>query len=165
MYYGSEIAFRAGTDQHAGNRDYFGQDNVDKAKSHPIRDALSRIAAVRQQSIALQRGLQANVAFDDQTATFFRVYQKDGTAQSALVLLNKRDKPTRFYVQKWLGEGTWKDAITGDVVEITDEDPALVEIVAAHGVRVYLNDQVVSDTELVAELDRLQANARRRNRE
>ena len=165
VYYGSEIAFRAGTDQHAGNRDYFGQDNVNKAKSHPIRDALSRIAAVRRQSIALQRGLQANLAFDDQSATFFRVYQKDGVAQSALVLLNKRDKPTRFYVQKWLSEGTWKDAITGDVVEITDEDPALVEIVAPHGVRVYLNDQVVRDAGLIAELDRLQANARRRNRE
>ena len=28
VYYGSEIGFRAGTDQHAGNRDYFGQENI-----------------------------------------------------------------------------------------------------------------------------------------
>ena len=165
VYYGSEIAFRAGTDQHAGNRDYFGQENVDLASSHRIHNALSRIAAVRKQSIALQRGLQANLEFDDQTATFLRVYQKDGVFQTALVLLNKSDRPIRLYVQKWLSNGTWNDAITGDKVEISDESPALVEIIGAHGVRVYLNDEMVTNPELIAELDRLQANARRRNLE
>ena len=165
VYYGSEIAFRAGTDQHAGNRDYFGQENVDLASSHRIHNALSRIAAVRKQSIALQRGLQANLEFDDQTATFLRVYQKDGVFQTALVLLNKSDRPIRLYVQKWLSKGTWNDAITGDKVEISDESPALVEIIGAHGVRVYLNDEMVTNPELIAELDRLQANARRRNLE
>ncbi|MBT8088084.1 MAG: cyclomaltodextrin glucanotransferase, partial [Gammaproteobacteria bacterium] len=43
VYYGSEIGFRAGADQHKGNRDYFGQDNVEQARRHPIRKALARI--------------------------------------------------------------------------------------------------------------------------
>ena len=165
VYYGSEIAFRAGTDQHAGNRDYFGQDNVDRARSHEIHGALSRVAAVRKQSVALQRGLQVNLDFDDDTATFLRVYQRDDVAQSALVLLNKGDRPMRFVVQKWLSKGRWSDAITGDIVDVSDESPVFEEIVGPHGVQIYLREGVVTDPGLIEELDRLQANARRRSRE
>jgi cyclomaltodextrin glucanotransferase len=165
VYYGSETGFRAGTDQHKGNRDYFGQDNVNKAKSHPIHGALSRIAAVRKSSIALQRGLQANIGLTENSANFYRVYQKDGVAQTALVLLNKSDDRIGFSVKQWLEQGTWRDAVSGATVVIDDENTFLFQYVDAHDVRVFLRDGVISNPELIKELDRLQASARRRSRE
>ncbi len=58
VYYGSEIAFMAGTKEHEGNRNYLGTENIERARSHRIRAALARIAQVRRGSPALQRGLQ-----------------------------------------------------------------------------------------------------------
>ena len=155
VYYGSEIAFRAGADQHSGNRDYFGQDNVELAKSHPIHAAMKRIAAVRNESIALQRGLQVNIDLGGDTAAFYRVYQKDGENQTALVLLNKGKTGTVFENIKWLDDGAWRDAISGEVLEV-DGDAAAIDV-AAHGVRVLLRNEPVENVELVAELARLQA--------
>ena len=154
VYYGSEMAFRAGRDQHSGNRDYFGQDNVDAARSNPIHAALTRIATVRNESVALQRGLQVNIELGDETAAFYRVYQKDGVNQTALVLLNKGDSATEFGNIRWLDENNWRDAISSDVIE-GGSGPIQV---AAHGVRVLLNDEPVANTEFLAELARLQAN-------
>ncbi len=91
VYYGSEIGFRAGADQHAGNRDYYGPESIEIARMHPIRAALANIANLRKNSIALQRGLQLNLKFGEDTAAFFRVYQHDGKSQTALVMLNKSD--------------------------------------------------------------------------
>jgi len=153
IYYGSEIGFRAGTGQHSGNRDYFGQDNVRKAKSHPIREALASIAAVRKNSVSLQRGLQANIEFTDDTAAFLRVYQKDGVSEQALVLLNKSDSARTVTVDKWLSPGDWSDAQTDETLAIADS----IEFeVPAHGVRVLMTDMPVSNAELRAELSRLQ---------
>jgi cyclomaltodextrin glucanotransferase len=162
VYYGSEIAFRAGLDQHEGNRDYFGQENVEAAKTHPIHAALARIANVRKNSIALQRGLQVNRLMGDDVAVFYRVYQRDDVAQTALVVLNKSDQPAQFMATTYLSPGTWRDAMTGEVREV---DPALPELdvrVEPHGVRVLLQDAPVVNPRLVSELDRLQATARRR---
>ena len=165
VYYGSEIGFRAGTNEHTGNRDYFGQDNVNKARSHPIRKALQRIAAVRKGSIALQRGLQANGNFGDDTAEFFRVYEKDGVAQTALVLLNKSDEPVEFVVDDFVSAGSWRDALADAVIKVSASQPVLTATVGAHGVRVLLYDQPATNEALLNKLDALQVNARRMNPE
>ena len=155
VYYGSEIAFRAGADQHSGNRDYFGQENVELARSHPIHAGLKRIATVRNESIALQRGLQVNIELGGDTAAFYRVYQKDGVNQTALVLLNKGDDATAFGALKWLDAGNWRDAISGATLAVDSADTTID--VAAHGVRVLLRNEPVENAELLAELARLQA--------
>ncbi len=162
VYYGSESGFRAGTNEHTGNRDYFGQAGVDAAKDHPIRTALARIAHLRKRSIALQRGLQVNLQFTDDTAVFYRVYQKDGVYQSALVLLNKGDAARDLAVSRFLSGGTWRDAFTGETTDVLAALPTLKISVPAHGVRVLLHDGPVTDLLMIAELDRLQARARRR---
>lgn len=161
VYYGSEIAFRAGTNEHTGNRDYFGQDNIESARSHPIRRALSRIAAVRKESIALQRGLQVVVNLASDSAQFYRVYQKDDVAQTALVLLNKGDSPASLRTPDLPVHGTWRDAVTGETFEISDTSPDLDTIVDAHGARVLLFDGAVTDAVFAQDLNRLQAKARR----
>ena len=165
VYYGSEIGFRAGTNEHTGNRDYFGQDNVNKARSHPIRKALQRIAAVRKGSIALQRGLQVNGNFGDDTAEFFRVYEKDGVAQTALVLLNKSDEPVEFVVDDFVSAGSWRDALADAVIKVSASQPVLTATVGAHGVRVLLYDQPATNEALLNKLDALQVNAHRMNPE
>ena len=162
VYYGSEIGFRAGADQHAGNRDYFGQENIEVAKSHPIHSALSRIAAIRKGSVALQRGLQANLAFGDDTAAFYRVYQKDGRNQTALVLLNKGDAPSQFEISTWLSQGSWRDADTGEELVVNAESPIIVAAVPAHDVRVLLFDAPVNSRSFAAELRRLRHDQVRR---
>lgn len=165
VYYGSEVGFRAGTNEHTGNRDYFGQDNVNRARSHPIRKALQGIAEVRKGSIALQRGLQVNGNFGDDTAEFFRVYEKDGVAQTALVLLNKSDEPVEFVVDDFVSAGSWRDALADDVVEVSASQPVLTATVNAHGVRVLLYDQPATNEALLNKLDVSQVNARRMNPE
>ena len=162
VYYGSEIGFRAGADQHAGNRDYFGQENVELAKSHPIHAALSRIAAIRRNSIALQRGLQFNLEFGQDTAAFYRVYQKGGLNQTALVLLNKGDAAATLEVSKGLSNGLWRDAVTGEVFAIDAESPAIATAVPAHSVRVLLFDAPVNNAAFIGELSQLQAGTARR---
>lgn len=162
IYYGSETAFRAGRPEHGGNRDYFGQDRVDAAKGHPVREALRRIAQVRRDTPALQRGLQANMHLGGDEAVFYRVYQKDGVAQSALVMLNKSDAPRTMRVEKWLSPGPWRDAFDGRGVTVAAERPGLTATVPAHGVRVFVSDAPVSNPELAAQLARLHAGARRR---
>ena len=162
VYYGSEIGFRAGADQHAGNRDYFGQENVELARSHPIRTALSRIAAIRKQSVALQRGLQVNLEFGQDTAAFYRVYQNGGISQTALVLLNKGDAVATFEVSKRLSNGLWRDAATGEEFSVGAESPGIAAAVPAHGVRVLLFDAPVNNAAFIAELSELQLGMARR---
>ena len=162
VYYGSESGFQAGTNEHTGNRNYFGQDNVDAAVSHPIHGALARVANLRKQSVALQRGLQLNDRLADEIAVFFRVYQKDGLAESALVILNKSDEPQDVTVSRYLSTGTWNESFTGEPFEITDESRSLSLEVPAHGIRVLTFDGPVTDPDAVRHLNRLQAKARRR---
>ncbi|MDJ0708855.1 MAG: alpha-amylase family glycosyl hydrolase [Woeseiaceae bacterium] len=162
IYYGSEIGFRAGLDEHAGNRDYFGQDNVERAKSHPIHAALTRIANIRKNSIALQRGLQVYTGFGPRSASFFRVYQKDGVTQTALVLLNGGDAPLTMRFGQLPANGAWKDAVSGHEVWVNDDFAGLEEEIAPHGVRVYLTDAPITNPEFLQLLDRMQDNARRR---
>lgn len=162
VYYGSEIGFRAGTDQHSGNRDYFGQENVEFARTHSIRAALTRIARLRADSAALQRGLQVNFDLGDDTAVFFRVYQKDGVYQTALVLLNKSDVATAIALPvAWLNEGVWRDADGGPAINASASGEELRIAVDAHDVRVWFFDAPVNNAAFAAELDRLQEFAMR----
>ena len=151
VYYGSEIGFERGTAEHAGNRNYFGTEGIAAARTHPIRAALARIAHVRASSPALQRGLQVDVELAGDRAAFYRVYQHDGTHQTALVLLNKGDGPARF--EERLQRGTWRNAIDGASVAV-DDDGAFASEVPAHGVAVWLLDAPVTQPEL---LERLRA--------
>ncbi|MEM9209705.1 MAG: alpha-amylase family glycosyl hydrolase, partial [Pseudomonadota bacterium] len=160
VYYGSEIAFRAGAAEHAGNRDYFGQENVEVAMSHPVRGALERIASLRGASPALQRGLQVNLEFAENTASFLRVYEHDGVEQTALVLLNKGGTAAEIHVAGMLSNGSWRDADGGQAVDVNSS--TLTATVAAHGARVFFFDQATTNAELALELARLQAGARRR---
>jgi cyclomaltodextrin glucanotransferase len=157
VYYGSEIAFMTGTHEHEGNRNYFGSERVAQARTHRIRAALAAVAGLRARSPALQRGLQLNLEFRGNRAAFLRVYQRDGAAQLALVLLNKGDGPERFTIDRWPSPGTWRDALAGGTLERAVSDGALELEVPAHGLRVLLHDGAVQDAALAAELDRAMA--------
>jgi cyclomaltodextrin glucanotransferase len=161
VYYGSEIGFRAGANEHTGNRDYFGQQNVEVAKTHPIRAELARIANLRKTSIALQRGLQVNDRLDGDVAVFYRVYEKDGGAQTALVALNKGDEATSVHVSQLLSAGTWRDSFTGQPFPVDSDAASLSIDVPAHGVRVLMFDRPVSNRQMLQRLDQLQVTARR----
>ncbi|MEM6818618.1 MAG: alpha-amylase family glycosyl hydrolase [Pseudomonadota bacterium] len=134
VYYGSEVGFMAGAREHGGNRNYFGQDNIDAAREHPIRKSLTSIAKLREALPALQRGLQVNLEFTENTASFYRVYQHDGIRQAALVLLNKGDAENEFSPEI-LGSIEWRDAMTNQSVENVQSLS-----VAPHGVRVLITD-------------------------
>lgn len=48
IYYGSEIGFMRGRVEHAGNRNYFGQERVDAAVGHSIRERLKYVGRRRR---------------------------------------------------------------------------------------------------------------------
>ncbi|WP_038052875.1 alpha-amylase family glycosyl hydrolase [Thermomonas fusca] len=159
VYYGSEMGFMRGRPEHGGNRNYFGVEGIAAAKASPIRAALARIAKVREASPALQRGLQVNLELQGTRAAFYRVYQHAGSAQIALVLLNKGDAAERFAIDSMLQAGRWTSALDGGVVEIA-AGGTLEASVPAHGVQVYLLDAPVTDPVLAAALDAAMAGAR-----
>ncbi len=152
IYYGSETGFMRGRAEHAGNRNYFGQERVDAAPQSPIFQQLRRIARLREATPALQRGLQVNVELRGDTAAFYRVLQHEGAAQTALVLLNKGDRARTMKVSRYLQAGTWRDAFSGESVEVGKQ---LKADVPAHGVRVFLSDAPVTRADLLGQLDAL----------
>lgn len=140
VYQGSEVGFMRGTAEHAGNRNYFGQARIDAAPSHPIHAALKRIATLRANTPALQRGLQVNVEFEGQRAAFYRVLEHDGVAQTALVLLNKGDAAARFRIDALVQAGRWREALGGGTRVLTEGEAFETEV-PANGVQVYLFEQ------------------------
>jgi cyclomaltodextrin glucanotransferase len=155
LYYGSEIGFMAGTSEHEGNRNYFGEEGIAAARDHPIANALRHIAHIRQQSIALQKGLQVNLDFSGHQAAFLRVYQVGDQAQTALVLLNKGDQPEHFTVNRLLNSGSWRE-LGGDlVVEVAAGKPRIEVQVPAQGVRVLLFEGPVNNAALAERLEAL----------
>ncbi|TKR31043.1 cyclomaltodextrin glucanotransferase [Luteimonas gilva] len=139
VYYGSEIGFMRGRAEHAGNRNYFGTEGIAAAMGHPIREKLARIAKLRAATPALQRGLQIDLELRGDRAAFYRVYQRGGVHQVALVLLNKGNAPARFEVRDKLQPGVWRGAFDGRTIEVA-EGGALTADVPAHGVDVLLLD-------------------------
>ena len=161
VYYGSEVGFMRGRAEHAGNRNYFGQERVDAAKDSAIHANLRRIAHVRARSPALQRGLQVDLEFSGDRAAFYRVYQRGETQQIALVLLNKGDRPQTFATGRWLQPGRWRSALDTRT-QLVARGGTLVTDVPAHGVEVWLLDAAVTQPALRAELDRLMTAESRR---
>jgi cyclomaltodextrin glucanotransferase len=157
IYYGSETGFMRGKAEHEGNRNYYGQARIDAGLSHPIYRALQRIANIRRESPALQQGLQLNLLLKGDRAAFLRVYQHGDVTQTALVLLNKGDKPARFDLRQPLQAGEWRSAISGNRVRIDAAKPRLKTEVPAHGVEVLLFDGAITAPDLITALDRLQA--------
>jgi cyclomaltodextrin glucanotransferase len=143
VYYGSEVGFMRGLAEHQGNRNYFGQPRVDAARGHPIREALSRIGAVRAATPALQRGLQVNLEFAGDRAAFYRVLQHEGTAQIALVLLNKADTAAAFSIGEALQPGRWVPQLGGEPQDV-GEGGRIEASVPPHGVQVFVLDAPVT---------------------
>ncbi|HBK57330.1 MAG TPA: cyclomaltodextrin glucanotransferase [Xanthomonadales bacterium] len=156
IYYGSEMGFMRGRAEHAGNRNYFGSESIAAARAHPIRQHLTRIAQVRAESIALQKGLQVTLELAGERAAFYRVFQHGDRHQIALVLLNKGDSATRFEIRDALQPGEWRSAFDGERISVSDGGVLAVEV-PHHGVRVFLLDAPVSHPDLVQRLARLMA--------
>ncbi|MFC5740178.1 alpha-amylase family glycosyl hydrolase [Dyella tabacisoli] len=154
IYYGSEIGFMRGRGEHEGNRNYFGQQRIDAAPKNPIYRQLKRIAQLRQRTPALQKGLMLLVRMQGDQAAFYRVYQKDGVHQIALVLLNKGDTAASFEVSDYLQAGHWLAAFGGGHTDVA-QSGTLRATVAAHDAQIYLLDATASRPDLVAELTRL----------
>ena len=149
VYYGSETGFMRGRAEHAGSRNYFGQERVDAAREHRIRKQLKRIAKLRESSPALQRGLQLNLRLKGDEAIFYRVYEHAGNTQTALVLLNKGDAAKSFKVGDHLQPGKWRDGFSGETLRVAG---TLQLEVPAHGVRVLFFDQPLTRDDLRARL-------------
>ena len=153
VYYGSEVGFMSGAAEHYGNRNFFGQARVDAATEHPVRQALARVARLRQASPALQRGLQINLDFSGDTAAFLRVYQRDAVRDTVLVLLNKGSTASTVTVDGLLGTGPWVDLESGEGRQPGPKNTGLSAEVPAHGLRIlrYLGD--AHDKELILQMD------------
>lgn len=158
IYQGSEMAFMRGKSEHMGNRNYFGQDNIELAKKHKIHEALSKIARVRKNIQALQSGLQVNIELAGNKAAFYRVLVLNGISQTALVLLNKSDHHADFNVNKYMQEGNWISQMSDDEITINQSNLQLNTQVAAHSVAVWLREGEISNALLVEELQRLMKN-------
>ncbi|WP_223846220.1 alpha-amylase family glycosyl hydrolase [Wenzhouxiangella sp. AB-CW3] len=148
VYYGSEMAFKAGRAEHQGNRNYFGVAGIEKARHHPVREALTRIARLRENHIALQKGRQVMLELQGHRAAFYRVFQHDGVSQTALVLLNKGPEPQTFSIGTGLQSGRWNAPLNGDYVDIT-EGESLDTTVPPTGIKVYVLEDPVTDPELL----------------
>lgn len=155
VYYGSETGFMRGTAEHAGNRNYFGQPRIDEAPSHRIHAQLRRIAHLRRESVALQRGLQLNVSLKGDHAVFYRVFDHGGQRQTALVLLNKGDQPARLVVSDYLEPGAWRDAFSGKTLRARK---TLAVDMPAHDVRVFFFEGEIRREDTRARLQALMDN-------
>ncbi len=151
IYYGSEMAFEAGKAEHAGNRNYFGVERLQQARLHPIRESLVQVANLRQSLPALQRGVQINLDFQQDTAAFLRVLQLDGINQQALVMLNKGDRSAIVRAGQLVQPGRWRDVMTLAQVNVPSSGEVSVEV-PAHGVRVFVLDQAVTHPPLLREV-------------
>ena len=158
IYYGSETGFMRGRAEHAGNRNYYGQQRIDAGKQNAIHRDLSRIARLRRDSPALQRGLQFSLRLKGDEAAFYRVYEHAGANQTALVLLNKGDAQKRMQVSDYLQAGKWRDAFSGERIQAGD---SLELDVPAHGVRVLFFDQALTRADLRARLSESMAHRSR----
>jgi cyclomaltodextrin glucanotransferase len=150
VYYGSEMAFMNGASEHSGNRNYYGESNIATARSTQTFQSLKAIANVRKNSVALQKGVQVNGAFSGQTATFFRVFEKDGVTQTALVFLNKGGNSETFNQSSLISSGDWVDAETGEVFSSTG---SISTSVAAHDVKVLLLNAPTTNAAMLVALE------------
>lgn len=148
IYQGSEIGFMRGTSEHQGNRNYFGQENIDKASSNRIHNALATIANIRKETPALQRGIQVNIMLEGNKAAFYRVLQNDNVQQTALVLLNKGSDSASFNITEFVQEGVWVEQLSGTKKSLAS-NTSLNTIVEPNGVQVWVKDGPINNPMLV----------------
>ncbi|MBM7073619.1 cyclomaltodextrin glucanotransferase [Shewanella sp. 202IG2-18] len=149
VYYGSEIGFERGKGEHFGNRNYYGIDNIAKAKNNKITEHLAKIAKVRKENIALQKGLQIPVELSNDKAMFYRIYQYQGVNQTALVLLNKGESSQEFKLPNNLPAGKWVEALEGTQKELNSSKSIRLN---PHSVKVFLLNQEVTSPDLLKAL-------------
>ena len=154
VYYGSEMGFMRGTGEHAGNRNYFGEEGIALARQHPIHAALTRIAKLRRDTPALQRGLQFTLRMQGRQAAFYRVLQDGESQQAALVALNASDSAETVTINQLVEPGVWTDAFNGETVNV---GASLALSVPPHGVRVLLKHGPLQRVELLEALRAQQA--------
>ncbi|NVK56053.1 MAG: cyclomaltodextrin glucanotransferase [Alteromonadaceae bacterium] len=150
VYQGSEFGFMRGTAEHAGNRNYIGQQALDDAIDHPIRQALNVIADIRRVTPALQRGLQYNVSLQGDHALFYRVLEKQDIQQTVLVMLNKGNTAARLSTSTYVENGTWQELVSKETVSITDG--RISALVPAHGVSVFVRNEPITNEAFRAQL-------------
>lgn len=147
IYYGSEINFMTGEREHTGNRNYLGAERLKSAAQHQIHQQLKAVIALRNQSIALQRGLQLNLDFQQHTASFLRLYQHQGQSETALVLLNKSDQQQQLKIPALPLSGSWRNLASGQ--ELSSLTHLTLE---PHSVQVWINKTPIQNTALIVQL-------------
>jgi len=151
IYQGSEVGFMRGTSEHQGNRNYFGQENIDNASSNRIHKALTAIANVRKATPALQRGIQVNIVLEGHKAAFYRVMQTGTVQQTALVLLNKGNDLAPFNITKFVQEGEWEEQLTGAKQSVA-KNASISTTVEPNGVQVWVKEGPINNALLLKQL-------------
>jgi cyclomaltodextrin glucanotransferase len=112
---------------------------------------------------ALQRGVQVMLELGGDRAAFYRVYQRGGVAQTALVLLNKGDTPQTFAPGKLMQSGSWRDALEPKSIRIVVAEGTTPRLaVGPHGVAVWILDAPITLPALRTQLDDAMRGANRK---
>ena len=90
---------------------------------------------------------------------FYRVLQTEEISQTALVVLNKGDAAT-VAIDKLLNSGNWQNALDDQQLAITQGTPVELSI-DANDVQVWLLNELLSNPEIIQQLEHLQASATR----
>lgn len=150
IYYGSEMGFMRGKAEHGGNRNYLGQDGVEAAKTSKIHTQLSRVGQLRKSLPTLQRGVQLNIEFSGNTASFLRVLGDKADAEISLVVLNKGDANAEVNINQLLQPGRWIEQLGGQQMRV---ETALRTQVAAHDIKVWHYQGPITNPDLIAALE------------
>ena len=151
VYMGSEIGFMRGTAEHAGNRNYVGQERLDQAKEHAIQQALTKIANVRKNTVSLQRGVQVNIELNGHRAAFYRVIDNEDAQETALVLLNKGNSLESYDISEFMQSGEWVEQLTGQTLTVASS-ASLKTTVKPNGVQVWVRQGEVNNLDLLEQI-------------
>lgn len=151
VYMGSEIGFMRGTAEHAGNRNYVGQERLDQAKDNTIQQALTKIANVRKNTVSLQRGVQVNIELNGHRAAFYRVIDNEDAQETALVLLNKGNSLESFDISEFMQSGEWVEQLTGQTLTVASS-ASLKTTVKPNGVQVWVRQGEVDNRDLFEQI-------------
>ena len=140
-----------GTAEHAGNRNYVGQERLDQAKEHTIQQALTKIANVRKNTVSLQRGVQVNIELNGHRAAFYRVIDNEDAQETALVLLNKGNSVQSFDIKDFMQSGDWVEQLSGQTQTVAN-GTSLKATVEPNGVHVWVRKGEVSSRDLITQI-------------
>ncbi|MBT8448706.1 MAG: cyclomaltodextrin glucanotransferase [Gammaproteobacteria bacterium] len=151
VYYGSETGYMTGAAEHAGGRNYYGQRRINEAPKSAIYKGLQQIAEKRLAHVALQRGVQLNLDFTKDTASFLRVFEHEGDNETILVLLNKSDETKSIRLLDYLSAGEWTESFSGQKKLIAGMKHAFQ--VAPNSVQLWVLQEANTNQTLLRELD------------